>query len=216
MNEENALVSAMRDLDEDKILECIENLDTDNVDKWAVMEWLQEGMREVGSMYEQGEYFIADLIVAGILFRKALSYFPAPISPQWEEVPLGHILIGVMEDDIHDIGKDIVRQTLEVGGFDVIDLGIDVKAQTFVDAVRKYEPDIVMLCGLMSFSANGMEKIICTLTEEGLRDSVIVIVGGSCINGQRSLEIGADYFGGDPSNNLNLCKKLMEEKKDDI
>lgn len=215
MIEKELLVNAVKELDENQLLYCMEKITEKQIDRWIVLEWLQEGMYEVGYLYERGEYFIADLIVAGILFRKALSYFPYYEHLSVESIPLGHILIGVMEGDIHDIGKDIVSQTLAVGGFDVIDLGVDVSDQVFVEAVQKHKPDILILCGLMSYSADAMEKTIESLKLAGIRDSVTIIVGGNCIDDQKSGEIEADYYGGDPIYNISLCRKIMEIKSHD-
>ncbi|BBO89126.1 B12-binding domain-containing protein [Desulfosarcina ovata] len=213
MDKRETLIKAMKELEEDELFSCMEDLLASDSDRWMIMEWLQKGMGEVGKLFEQGEYFIADLIVAGTLFRKAISLFPPSVTLKKRNLPLGRILIGVMEGDIHDIGKDIVCQTLETGGFEVIDLGVDVSTEIFIEAIEKYHPDIVMLCGLMSFVVERMEQTIDKLTRLSLRNSFVVIVGGGCIDRTTSQDIGADYYGGQPIENMQLCKKIMDERK---
>lgn len=215
MDEQEMLVTAVRDLNERSLFACMERLAKEKTDSLLVMKWLQQGMDEVGKLYEQGDYFIADLIVAGILFKKAIAYLPPATPIKKRDDPLGRIVIGVMKGDIHDVGKDIVIQTLEYGGFEVIDLGVDVNDQAFVAAVEQYHPDFLMLCGLMSFSVQEMQKTIDRLKNRNLFGSCSVVVGGGCMDYLTSQEVGADYYSETPIGNLKYCIKVMEDKKHD-
>ena len=151
---------------------------------------LNQGITDVGKLFELGEYFIADLIVSGMIYRDALNLL-CPTGREADMPPLGRIVIGVAEGDIHDIGKDIVVSLLRSERFEVIDLGIDVKPECFGDAVRTYRPD-VLLCGVLTTTRDSMAETMQRLRGEGLLDRTKVLVGGLCASEFLMTQIGAD------------------------
>ena len=162
--------------------------------------------------FAQGQYYLADMIVSGDLYQEAMNLLISNKQLEGRQQKSGKVLIGVMKDDIHDIGKDIVQMLLKLDGFDVMDLGVDVPTEEFLSAVQSYQPDIIALCGVMSFSADHMTEAIRRLGELPNRSSFRVIVGGSCVNEKTALDIGADGFTRDAYNVPKLCTKLMRER----
>lgn len=205
-------VQAMEDLDETVLMECVEELYKEGIDYRQVENLLQEGMKGVGRKFEAGEYFLADLIMSGELFKDILEKICQEREPVQMEDVIGVVLLGVMEGDIHDIGKDIVCQTLHTEGFQVIDLGVDVTPEQFLEASLEYKPDIIALSGVMGFCIDKMQQVIMLLQKKGIRDKVKVVVGGSCMSQSICEALGADGYTADPIENVMLCKKLMEKR----
>jgi methylmalonyl-CoA mutase cobalamin-binding domain/chain len=207
MNE--ALVFAMQNLDEEEVLSCVQELREKGADTISIIDTLNAGMIQVGKLFETGAYYLADLIVSGAIYRQAL----ALINPQNYKHPgrsRGKVLIGVVKNDIHDIGKDIIVGTLRSEGFDVIDLGVDVSCEDFIQAVHDHKPDILALSGTMSYAIDEMERIIQVLDEQKARQNLSVIIGGICANEHNALRIGADFYSKDPIEALTICKELLE------
>jgi methylmalonyl-CoA mutase cobalamin-binding domain/chain len=125
--------------------------------------------------------------------------------------PFGRVVIGTVEGDVHDIGKNLVITMLRANGFEVIDLGVDVPPKRFVEAVKQYKPDIVGMSALLTSTMVNMKRVIEALEEEGLRSSVKVIVGGAPITEKFAREIGADAYGENAVTAIEICKKLVEE-----
>lgn len=211
MKLQDHLIESMEELNEDAVLKDVRVLiDMGNTYNGIIM-CLNIGINMVGRHFESGEYFIADLIVSGMIYRSALALLK-PLYPAQQAIPVGRILIGVVEGDIHDVGKDIVVDLLRAERFDVIDLGVDVKPDRFVYAVKTYKPDILLLSGVLSLSRDSMKKIIRQIEEAELRDRVKIVVGGICANEILRKETGADAWAYDTMDTLSFCKKIIREK----
>jgi methylmalonyl-CoA mutase cobalamin-binding domain/chain len=207
MHEE--LILAMQNLDEEKVLSCVQELHEKGADTISIINTLNVGMTQVGKLFEDGSYYLADLIVSGAIYRQALGLIDSRNhTPPGQS--RGRILIGVVRNDIHDIGKDIVAGTLRAEGFDVVDLGTNVSAEDFIQAVCDHKPDVLALSGAMSYAIDEMERIIGILNEKNLRQDLSVIIGGGCANKRNALRIGADYYSKDPIDALHICKELLE------
>lgn len=205
------LVLAMSELDEDRVLSLTKEHQSDR-DRYSVISQLNQGMLEVGKRFENGDYFLADLIVSGIIYRKALGLI-GPLADGKNQKTNGRIMIGVAKNDIHDIGKDIIVSILCADGFEVIDLGTDVSADTFVARAKQERPDLIAICGTMGFAFGEMGLIIEALENAGIRESVSILVGGMCVDQEESLVIGADGYSKDPVDALNICRKLLIGKE---
>jgi methanogenic corrinoid protein MtbC1 len=201
------LIEAMSLLDEERVLNAARALAEQGCSHSEIQTFLNTGVRKVGDLFEKGDYFIADLIVSGMIYRAALSFFKPDLN--FSGTPAGKVLVGVVENDIHDIGKDIVVSVLHAEGFDVIDLGVDVKSKRFIEAVSNYKPDILIMSGTMKFSQQSMEQTIKELEKSGLRSSVAVIIGGSCANTALKDRIGADVYAEEPLEGLKYCKLII-------
>jgi len=169
---------------------------------------MRPGMEEVGKRFERGEYFLPELIVAADIFQGVLSRYVLPLLPR-ESRFLGRVVIGTVRGDIHDIGKNLVAAMLRASGFEVIDLGVDVPPERFVEAVREYKPDIVGMSALLTTTMLEMRNVIEALRAAGFRDKVKVIVGGAPVTEDYAREIGADAYARDAVEAVRKCAELV-------
>jgi corrinoid protein of di/trimethylamine methyltransferase len=170
---------------------------------------LAPGLEEVGRLYSEGEYFIPELVMCGNTMRGAMEILDPLIESQGAGKRLGKIIIGTVEGDLHDIGKDLVSSMLRGSGFEMHDLGVNVPAQVFVEQTAKLRPDILALSALLLSTRVAMRDVIDALIEAGLRDSVKVIVGGAPITQEFADKIGADGYGEDAVQAAHLARRLM-------
>jgi len=206
-SETEALATALSNLEEEKVLETVRNLLSKGVDPKDIINALREGMDRVGKMFERGEAFIADLVIAADIFKKAVEI----VKPHLKVVERGkgRVVIGTVEGDIHDIGKNLVALMLEISGYEVIDLGVDVNADKFAEAIEKYNPDIIGMSALMTTTMLNQKKIIEELKKRGLRDRVKIIIGGAPTTEQWAREIGADAWGSDCFDAVKKVRELL-------
>ena len=206
--------NSLINLDIDKTLELVKKAIDQGFKPLDIINTMAEGMKVIGDMFERGEYFISDLIVASEIFKEVMKILEPLIMKEKEVMkPIGRVVIGTIEGDIHDIGKNLVATMLRVNGFEVIDLGVDVSPQKFVEAVKQYNPDIVGMSALLTSTMMNMRKVIETLEKEGLRDKVKVIVGGAPITEEFAKRIGADAYGENAIVAVDICKRLVEGLK---
>ncbi|MCC6022652.1 MAG: corrinoid protein [Desulfurococcaceae archaeon] len=206
--------NSLINLDIDKTLELVKKAIDQGFKPLDIINTMAEGMKVIGDMFERGEYFISDLIVASEIFKEVMKILEPLIMKEKEVMkPIGRVVIGTIEGDIHDIGKNLVATMLRVNGFEVIDLGVDVSPQKFVEAVKQYNPDIVGMSALLTSTMMNMRKVIETLEKEGLRDKVKVIIGGAPITEEFAKRIGADAYGENAIVAVDICKRLVEELK---
>lgn len=169
---------------------------------------LVDGMKRASAMYEEGEYFVPELIICSDAMYAGIEELQKYL-PNTEGTSAGKIVIGVVEGDTHDIGKNLVRIMLETGGFDVHDLGRDVPIESFVSYVKENEVDIVCMSSLMTTTMPGMEAVIHRLKEEGLREKVKVMVGGAPVSPAFAERIGADGYSRNAIEAVELAKSLV-------
>lgn len=209
---QNDLLDAVSSLDETRSMCIAKALLNQGCSLEEIMQILGEGVRIVGDKFAAGEFFIGDLIVSGMLYRSIIGLFSGSVSVPVGK-PLGRIVCGVGEDDIHDIGKDIIVSLLRAEGFEVIDLGVDVKPCRFVYAVETYKPDLLVMSGLMNCTLQCMKTVVQMLEERGLRDKVAIIVGGNAVNKDTLQYIHADAVSIAPVDALTFCKEIVMEDK---
>lgn len=197
----------MAHLDEDGVLAATKSLLDGGCDRAAVQDALNSGLKDVGSLFEKGDYFFADLLVSGLIYREVMSSL-LPSGHKPEGKPLARAMIGVMQDDIHDIGKDIVVSMMQAEGFEVIDLGVDVRPEQFVEAVRRDRPRILLLSGMMKLSQDAMENTIRALERENLRKDLYIVAGGGCVDSFVREHLPADAFASEPTDTVNICRRL--------
>ncbi|CEO88859.1 corrinoid protein [Syntrophaceticus schinkii] len=173
-----------------------------------INEGLTRGIEVVGERFESGEYFLPDLLLGA----KAMEAGIAIVEPMLEGTNrefVGRVLMGTVHGDLHSIGKNIVIMMLKSAGFEVFDLGVDVPTSAFIEKIRKLNPDIVGISALLTTTVGCQKEIIESLKEEGLRDSVKIMIGGAPINQNWADQIGADGYAEDASSAAKLAKRLM-------
>jgi len=209
------IINAVEQLNEDTVLKLAEEALKDGMEPLTLLEMVNEGMVRVGRLYEEKTYFIADLIMAGIIFKEVLEL--DKMSEQFRSngnKKIGRVLVGTVRGDLHDIGKDIFRGLMEANSFEVIDLGVDVPAEHFVKKVMEYKPDILGLSGVLTFTTEVMREVVLALEEAGVRDKVKVIVGGNHLTERACSYIGADGFANDASEGVKICINWLEKERE--
>ena len=203
----------------DRLRDCVANLDIDGVREaskqalnakipaiTAINEGMLLGIQIVGEKFQAGEFFLTELIVAGAAMEEGLKILD-PLVKKDESKKLGTVIMGTVEGDLHSIGKDIVCMLLQGSGFNVVDLGVDIPADRFVETVRAQNPIILGLSSLLTSTMPEMGNVIARLTSAGLRRKVRVIVGGAPVSKSFAEKIGADAYAPEAVAGLDTCKE---------
>ncbi|MDU2649068.1 corrinoid protein [Anaerococcus vaginalis] len=175
----------------------------------AIFNGLIKGMNEVGKLFEEEEYFISDLLICSDAMYNGIDVLKEKIE-SYGENNLATAVIGVVEGDTHDIGKNLVKLMLEVNGFKMIDLGKDVPAEKFVDEAIKNKAQFIMMSTLMTTTMANMKKVIDILNERNIRDQFIVMVGGGPVSESFAKDIGADAYSENANEAVKVAKSLIE------
>lgn len=203
----NELVNAFANLDEEKTIGLVKKA-LEEYDPNEIFDACRKATDIVGEKYEKGEYFLSELVYASYIFNKIMEL----VLPKFEKKEaklVGTILLGSVEGDIHDIGKNIFKAFAEAAGFKVIDLGVDVPPQKFVEAVKTHKPDIVGLSGLLTLAIDAMKRTINALEAAGLRDNIKIIIGGGRVDENAKQYTGADSWADSATKGVKLCKELL-------
>jgi corrinoid protein of di/trimethylamine methyltransferase len=179
----------------------------------AVEEGLSRGLRDLGELFERREVFLPELVIGSEAMKAGLRVLQPVIEKRGDQTEnLGRVLIGTVTGDIHDIGKNLVATLLTVEGFEVHDLGVDVSVEDFIENVKELRPDILAMSALLTMSILEQEEVVKKLNEEGLRDSVIVLVGGAPVTQEYAERIGADGYGVDGFEAVRIAKQLTKKQ----
>jgi len=200
------LANLLSDLKEPEALQFVEKALAEGGDPAALLEDAREGMAVVGQRFAKEEYFIPDLIFSGEILKGIVQRLEPHLKKGKEQKRLGKAIVGTVAGDIHDIGKDLVVFMLDVSGFEVLDLGIDVPAQKFIDAIKESGSKIVGLSGFLTLAFDSMKGTIDAIQKAGLRDKVKIMIGGGQIDEQVRRFTGADAYGRDAIAAVQLAK----------
>lgn len=208
MSSKDNIVDAIVELDEPAALELAEKLLESGSDPVQILEMCRSGMSIVGEKFEKGEFFLSEMIMAAEIFNQVMDKI-RPQLMKTNTVKKGKMVIGTVEGDVHDIGKNIVIALLEAEGFEVIDLGVDVSPDGFIEAIKEHEPDIVGMSSLLTVALESTKITVEAITEAGLRDKVKIIVGGGRIDPHAAEYIKPDAYTDNAAYGVRLCKQLM-------
>jgi 5-methyltetrahydrofolate--homocysteine methyltransferase len=200
------LAKLLSDLKEPEALEFVEKALKEGGDPMNLLEQAKEGMNIVGERFASGTYFIPDLIFSGEILKGIVKVLEPRLMESGKTERLGKVVVGTVAGDIHDIGKDLVVFMLDVSGFDVLDLGIDVPVQKFVDAIRESGSTVVGLSGFLTLAFDSMKTTVDAIKEAGLRDQVKIMIGGGQMDDQVKGYVGADAYGRDAVEAVKLAK----------
>ncbi|MBK8049741.1 MAG: corrinoid protein [Anaerolineales bacterium] len=167
-----------------------------------------EAMNEVGRRFEANECFVPELLISARAMKAALEIIRPLLKGEGAE-PAGRVVIGTVQGDLHDIGKNLVATMLEGGGFEIFDIGVDASPDKFVDAVQKNTPDLVALSALLTTTLPAMKRIVDKLTQAGVRENIKVIVGGAPVTQGFADEIGADGYSDNAAGAVTLARRLL-------
>ena len=205
----NELVDAMSNMREKEAIDISKKLLEGGEDPVAVLEHCRQALEIVGKRFETGKYFLPELIMAGEMLKKianlAKPYLKQESNPKAEAI--GKVVIGSVKGDIHDIGKDIVAFMLDINGFEVHDLGVDVPAEKFVAAIREIQPQVVGMSALLTTAFDSMKNTVEVIKAAGLRDRVKIMIGGGAVDDKVRQYAAADAYGPDAVAAVKLAKE---------
>jgi methylmalonyl-CoA mutase cobalamin-binding domain/chain len=205
------LTELIIELEVDDIAEAVkEALETDNKDPFDILEALTKGMDEVGRRYEEKEYYLTELVLAGETMREAFVILKPALAAADKSTIKTKIILATVKGDNHDIGKNILGSLLLSSGFELIDLGMDVDATTIVEKVKETGATIVALSSLLTMTVEQIKVVHEALKTAGLREQVNLIVGGAPLNMELAKKLGADDFADDAINGVKHIKALVE------
>ena len=196
--------------EEEKVKELVQEAINDGLEPSEIInQGLISGMNVVGKRFKEGDMFVPEVLLSARSMKGGMELVK-PLLVEGEMEEAGIVLLGTVEGDLHDIGKNLVGMMMESGGLEVINLGTDVTAEEFAEAVREHKPDVLGMSALLTTTMLEMQNTIEVLIEEGLRDSVKVIVGGAPVTKEFADEIGADGWAPDAASAKDLVFELAE------
>lgn len=214
MTEETDILDAIKDCfsnleGPDKIKELILKAFDLNVDESKLINSMKDGLDEVGKKYDNSEYFLSDLVMSGVMANE-LTDLVKPRLQANESKPIGKVIIGTVKGDIHDIGKNLVINILSTQGFEVIDVGVDIAPEKFLESVQEKKPDILAMSCLLTAGMVELSNTVKMINEK--EPKVKTIIGGRPLTQDFADEIGADAYGKDAFEAVNIAKNFVGER----
>lgn len=204
----NKLRKGINEYDSDAVEKVAKEISEKGINPFEAIDVLTSTLKEIGDKYERMEIFVPELMLAAEAMKSGIAILEPLLKGEVRET-LGTVVIGTVEGDIHDIGKNIVAMLLTGAGFKVIDIGVDVVASAFAEAVDKHNPDIVGVSTLMTTTMEMHKEIIRYFKEIGIRDKVKIMIGGAVVTKEYAEEIGADAFAANANEAVDVAKKLV-------
>lgn len=208
------LIKAIADMMEDDAHALTQKYLDQGLGPGEILDAYKEALGIVGERFERGQYFLPELILAGEMMKAASELMkPLMAGEQTSQAnKIGKFLLGTVEGDIHDIGKDMVAMLMDMNGFEVKDLGVDVPAQRFSDEAKEFQPNIIGLSGLLTLSYESMKQVVDALKDSGLRDKVKVIIGGGQVDERACKYVEADAWVTDAVTGVKYALKWMNKE----
>ena len=207
------LTQNLIELERDKVLSEVKERLTQGEKAIRIIEECKEGMALIGEKYKNNEYFLAELMLSGELFKEAMALIEPYLGPNTTEENIkGKIILVTIQGDIHDLGKNILATLLKLEGFKVYDLGVDVSPDIVVEKVKEIKPDFLGFSALLTMTFDPMKYIVNKLEEAGLRDNLRIMVGGGITNTLVKDYIGADFQTVDAMEGVQYCLELIKAK----
>jgi 5-methyltetrahydrofolate--homocysteine methyltransferase len=194
---------------ESKVLEYTQKALDEGIDLEKILnDGFIPGMDVVGSKFQANEIYVPEMLISAKAMKAGMKILE-PLLTEAGVEPIGKVVIGTVKGDLHDIGKNLVAMMLEGGGFEVIDAGVDITAQKFIDLVKENKPDILGLSALLTTTMVEIKNVIDVFKEEALRDDVKIIVGGAPVSEDYAKEVGADGYSPDAAAAVLMAKKIL-------
>jgi len=208
----NDLVDAMAKMKEQAALDLADKMLNDGENPLKVLELCRQAVELVGQQFERGQYFLPELVMAGEMLKKISKMAEPYVKQDAAETTerIGKVVIGSVRGDIHDIGKDMVIFLLDINGFEIQDLGVDVTPEAFVAAIRETKPQVVGMSALLTTVFESFKDTVAAIEEAGLRNVVKIMIGGGTVTDEVREYSGADAYGKDAVEAVNLARKWVE------
>ncbi|MBI5843639.1 MAG: cobalamin B12-binding domain-containing protein [Deltaproteobacteria bacterium] len=206
------LASALAGLEENSVESVLEKCIENDIPPLTIIDGLSKGMEEVGNLYRQGEYYLSELVYSGDIFNKAMGRVK-PLIPKGAAGvrSSGMVVMGTVKNDVHDLGKNIVVTMLECSGFTVHDVGVDAEPEKFVEALKRSGARLVGMSVLLTTAFGSLQSTIDAVKEAGLGERVKTVIGGAVVNEDIRKKMGADYFGADAIQAVDIARKVYSE-----
>jgi len=202
-------------LEEDRVYQLVNECLEKSITPLLIVNELSRGMEKVGQLFKDDEYALAELIYAGEIFKEAMEKIK-PLLLAGESRSAGLVIMGTVEGDIHDLGKNIVITMLECSGFKVIDLGVDVPAKKFVEAIKESGARLIGMSLLLTTAMDSLRNAIMAIEEAGIRNNIKIMIGGAPVSEHLRVETGADYLGRDAVEALTIARKVFSQSTVDV
>lgn len=204
-------ITEIVELNEDSVKELLKKRLESNEDPLKIMADVKGAMKIIGEKFSNKEYFLPELIMSGEILRDIFEFLgPKLKESNITEEKKGRVLLGTVAGDIHDIGKDVVKFMLDANGFEVLDLGVDVPAEKFIESIKEFKPQVVALSGFLTLAFDSMKEIIKRFEEAGLRESVKIMIGGGTVDENIVEYVSADAYGESAVEAVALASKWTE------
>lgn len=204
------LTVMISDLQEEASLAELRAMLAEGVDPKALLSACMEAMHRVGVRFESGQYFIAALIMAGEIMRGATELLRPHFTAEPDGSSSGMIMLGTIQGDIHDLGKNLFAILLKCHGIEVIDLGVDIPAKVFLEQARKHKPDLIGISCVLTTSLENLKQAIDLLNKALPASGPPIVIGGTCINEQTAGHVGASHWAGDATAGLRICQEILQ------
>jgi len=204
------LTKAIVELENEKVSKMVKDELAKGTAVEEIVEKCRQGMEIVGQKFSKGEYFLPELIMAGEIFNSIIEII-RPVLAEAKTNTVGKIVLATVQNDIHDIGKNVFKGFAEANGFDVHDLGVDVDPETIVNTIKNEKPDIVGLSCLLTSAFDSIENTIAKIKEAGVRNQVKIIIGGAPVSEELKDWSGADAVTRSAAEGVQLCKELLKK-----
>jgi methanogenic corrinoid protein MtbC1 len=208
MTKMDDLAQSLRDLDEKKVYDLVEERIKKKVPAMEIVQSCNDGMVAIGELFSTGTYFISQLIFSAEIIKAVMKRLEPLLQGAKSGQSAGKVVIGTVKGDIHDIGKNIVITLLRGSSFEVTDLGVDVPAEKFIAALKETGARVLGMSALLNFTYPEMKHVVEEVAKAGLRGSVKIIIGGTPVNEQVRQFTGADYYAADAIVGVNICKRI--------
>jgi 5-methyltetrahydrofolate--homocysteine methyltransferase len=204
------LIQQIADMQEEDAVKLAREMLDSGYNPVKLLGHCREAMELVGKRYAEGEYFLPELMLAGEML-KTIGDMAKPLITQDTSggKSAGTVVLGTVQGDLHDIGKNIVTFMLEINGFKVIDLGIDVPIANFIESIKEHKPQVVGLSGFLTLAFDAMKSTVEAIKEAGLRDNIRIMIGGGQVDETIRNYTGADAFGLNAMEAVSLCKQWI-------
>lgn len=207
----NGLLTMIIELREDDSLAELKRMLDEGVDPRDLLDCFMEGMRRIGVQFETGQYFIAALIMAGEIMRSAMELLSPYLTTRDASQESGTIVLGTIQGDIHDLGKNLFALLLRCNGFEIVDLGVDVAGEEFLRKAKEIKPDLVGISCVLTTSVQNLKEAVSLLQENLPQPQPAIIIGGTCLDERMARYVGTALWASDAAAGLQLCKKVVRE-----
>jgi methanogenic corrinoid protein MtbC1 len=206
------LVHAIADMREQEALKLVKEMVEGGAEPMAILDAAREAMAIVGQRYAEGAYFLPELMLSGEMLNQITDILKPELAKLPETKRHGKVLMGTVKGDIHDVGKNIVSFMLDANGFDVLDLGVDVSPEKFVESIQDFQPQVVGLSGFLALAFDSMKETVEAIEAASLRDKVKIMIGGGQVSEQVREYTGADAYGQDAMAGVSLAQEWVGGK----